>query len=162
MADSLPADLTLAPVDGEPRALGQWLTTFHLASVVIDPYTNESAWVLEAAAKVLRHFNGAAVRVNFLVAGDVDAAKAFLGPLANEFLVLTDPDRTAIRAIGLERLPAFVFIRQDLTVQGVAEGWDPPAWKAVAEKISATTSWTRPTIPSSGDPTPYHGSPALV
>jgi hypothetical protein len=161
VAIDLPADLVLAPVEGEARTLEQWLTTFHLASVVIDPYTNESAWVLDAAAKVLRHYNGAA-RVSFLVTADADGAKAFLGPLADEFLVLTDPDRTFVKAVGLERLPAFVFVRQDRTVQGIAQGWDPPAWKAVCETISSTTAWTRPTVPSAGDPSPFLGSPALV
>src|SRR6056297_1293398 len=42
----LPTDLTLTPLDvrsgglGDGRPLSEWLTTFHLASVVLDPYTN--------------------------------------------------------------------------------------------------------------------------
>jgi hypothetical protein len=157
----LPADLALAPLDGEVRTLEQWLTTFHLACVVVDPYTNESAWVLDAAAKVLRNFNGAAVRVNFVVTAGTDEARAFLGRLAGEFLVLTDPSRALVKAVGLERLPAFVFIQQDRTVQGLAQGWDPAAWSEVCDTIAATTSWSRPMVPSPGDPTPFHGSPAL-
>jgi len=162
MATDPPLDLQLAPATGEPRSLGQWLTMFHLASVVIDPYTNESSWILATAARVLHELSGAAVRVNFLCASNADDAKAFLGPLADEFLVFTDPDRTAIKALGLERLPAFVFIQQDGSVLASAEGWNPNEWRAVAETIAKETSWTRPVIPERGDPPAYHGSPALA
>ena len=48
------------PIQGEGRTLEQWLTTFHLVSVVIDPYTNESAWILDTAARIMRNFTGAA------------------------------------------------------------------------------------------------------
>ena len=46
----------LQPLKGDARPLREWLTTFHLASVVIDPFTNESAWILETAARVLHQF----------------------------------------------------------------------------------------------------------
>ena len=50
MASNPPLDLTLTPIQGEGRTLEQWLTTFHLVSVLVDPYTNESAWILDTAA----------------------------------------------------------------------------------------------------------------
>ena len=43
----------------------------------------------------------------------------------------------------------------------VAEGWDPPEWKAVASELGKAMSWSRPNIPGPGDPQPYAGSPAL-
>ena len=86
---------------------------------------------------------------------------AFLGPLAEEFLVFADPDRNAVKALGLTELPAFVFIRVDGTVPAAAEGWNPAEWRAVAELIAETTSWVRPTIPGTDDPGPFVGSPAL-
>lgn len=67
----------LQPLKGNARPLREWLTTFHLASVVIDPFTNESAWILETAARVLHQFADAAVRVNFIVAGSPTDAKSF-------------------------------------------------------------------------------------
>jgi len=161
VASNPPADLVLSPVGGDPRPLSQWLTTFHLASVVLDPYTNESAWILDTAARILADFRGAAVRVNFLLTCGPDDAKQFLGPLADEFLVFCDPDRIAVKALGLDALPAFVFVRIDSTVQAAAEGWDPLAWRDVAHTIAKATAWSSPVVPEDGDPAAYAGTPAL-
>ncbi|HSH10476.1 MAG TPA: hypothetical protein VLA10_01720 [Ilumatobacter sp.] len=160
MATKMPADLMLTPLDGEGRDLSQWLTTFHLASVVLDPYTNESSWILKTAVRVLEGFRGSDVRVNLIVTADADDTHAFLGPLTERFLVFCDPDRSVVKAMGLETLPAFVFTRVDRDVHAVAEGWNSAEWREVAEAIAATTSWSVPTIPASGDPGPFFGSPA--
>jgi hypothetical protein len=156
-----PLDLEFTTVSGERRTLGQWLTTFHLASVVVDPYTNESSWILETAARILRNFSESAVRVNWIVTADADDARAFLGPLADEFLTYVDPDRAIVRSLGLAALPAFVFLRIDGTVPAAAEGWDPAAWRHVADTISSTTAWSRAPIPLVTDPVAFAGSPAL-
>jgi hypothetical protein len=151
----------LTSLGGEIRPLEEWLTTFHLASVVLDPYTNESSWVLKTAARILESLRGTDARVNFVVTADADDAKAFLGPLTEQFLVYCDPDRAFVRTLGLTQLPAFVFIRLDGTLQASAEGWDAAAWREVAEQIASTTAWISPTIPVAGDPGPFHGTPAL-
>jgi hypothetical protein len=156
-----PLDLPLTTASGESRTIDQWLTTFHLASVIVDPYTNESSWVLETAARILRTFSEAAVRVSWIVTADANDARAFLGPLADEVLTFVDPERAAVRALGLGQLPAFVFLRIDGTVAAAAEGWDPAAWRAVADAIASTTAWSRATIPLPGDPVAFAGSPAL-
>ena len=159
-------DLLLEPLsleaDGFPaRTLSEWLTTFHLASVVLDPYTNESSWILNTAARILRSFGGSAARTNLIVTATADETRAFLGPLAKEFLVFTDPDRAAVKALGLSTLPAFVFVRSDGTINAVAEGWDAPAWRQVAKAIADTTAWSVPSIPAAGDPVSFSGTPAL-
>lgn len=160
MATKLPDDLSLSPLDGEARGLSEWLTTFHLASVVLDPYTNESSWVLKSAVRILEEFRGSHARVNFIVTAGEDDAQAFLGPLTERFLVFCDPDRVVVKAMGLEQLPAFVFTRVDREVFAKAEGWDGAEWHAVAEAIAETTRWNVPTIPAPGDPGPFAGSPA--
>jgi hypothetical protein len=162
MATDPPADLRLAPINGEARTIAEWLTTFQLAVVVLDPFTNESSWILDTAARVLRTLRGADVRVCWLVAADAEGAAAFLGPLAEEFLTFVDPDRVAIKALGVERLPAFAFVMMDGSIAAVAEGWHPLQWRAVAEKVAEATAWTAPLIPEPGDPRPYDGSAALV
>jgi hypothetical protein len=154
-------ELTLTALDGDSRVLEQWLTTFHLASVVLDPYTNESSWILKTAARILNGFRGCDVRVNFVVTCDADEARSFLGPIANEFLVFCDPDRALVKSLGLETVPAFVFVRGDGTVPAAAEGWDPAQWKRVAAEIARTTAWSQPTIPVASDPSPFQGTPAL-
>jgi hypothetical protein len=160
VATKLSMDLTLQPLDGEARELEEWLTTFHLASVVLDPYTNESSWILKTAVRILEDFRGAHARVNFIVTADADDTRKFLGPLTEQFLVFTDPDRKVVSALGLEQLPAFVFIRVDAEAVAIAEGWNPAEWREVAEAISATTRWRSPVIPAPTDPVAFAGSPA--
>lgn len=162
VATNPPLDLQLTPLGREGRALSTWLTTFHLASVVLDPYTNESSWILPTATRILQGFAGADVRVNIVVTCSAEEAREFLGPLADEFLVFVDPDRTFVKSLGLSTLPAFVFIQGDGSVPAAAEGWDPETWKSVADAIAHVTSWTRPAIPAAGDPVAYRGTPALA
>ena len=154
-------DTTLSSLGGESRPLEEWMTTFHLASVVLDPFTNESSWVLKTAARILEALRGADVRVNLVVTCTADEAKEFLGPLTEQFLVFCDPDRRFVRGLGLKTLPAFVFVRGDGSVHAAAEGWNPTEWRAVAESIAETTSWIAPAIPVAADPSPFHGTPAL-
>ena len=160
MTTKLPSDLQLAPLGGEARELHAWLTTFHLASVVLDPYTNESSWVLKTAVRILDGLRGSHARVNFVVTADADDTKRFLGPLVDDFLVFCDPDRTVVKAMGLERLPAFAFIRVDGEVVASTEGWNPEGWREVAHAVAETTKWRAPLIPAAGDPSPFAGSPA--
>ena len=161
MARSPSPDTSLAALDGATRPLEEWLTTFHLASVVLDPYTNESAWILKTAARILDGFRGSDARVNFVLTCARSEARAFLGPLADEFLVYCDPERAFVKGLGLSELPAFVFLQTDGTVQASAEGWNAAEWRQVADAIAAATAWTRPNLPVAADPGPFHGTPAL-
>ena len=155
-------DLSLTPLAGEARTLREWLTTFHMASVVLDPFTNESSWILETAVRIMRQFSGAAVRVNFIITCDSDDARAVLGPYADEVLVYCDPDRAAVKALGLTELPAFLVIQGNGAIPACAQGWASADWKEVAAKVATLTSWSKPTIPAPGDPGTFRGTPALV
>ncbi|MET0902057.1 MAG: hypothetical protein ABWZ52_02355 [Acidimicrobiales bacterium] len=160
MATDPPADLVLAPINGEAGTLADWLTTFQLAAVVLDPFTNESAWILDTAGRVLLHFREADCRVAFIVTARADDARQFLGPWADKVLTFADPDRAVIRGLSLNELPAFVHIRGDRTVAASAEGWDPEEWRKVADSLAENNSWSAPLIPTGGDPSPYAGSAA--
>ncbi|MCH7788267.1 MAG: hypothetical protein IH940_02385 [Acidobacteria bacterium] len=162
MAQDPKLDTVLSSITDEDRTLSEWLTTFPLAVVALDPFTYESAWILDTASRILGTYRGAGVRVGWLVAADADGARSFLGPLADEFLTFADEDRSLIGSLGLEALPAFVYIRQDGTLGSAAEGWDPEQWRDVAAAISDVTLWNRPTIPGSGDPIAYDGTPATT
>lgn len=161
MATDPPGDLELTPLDGEPRSLSEWLTTFHLAVVVIDPYTYESSWVLETSGRILETFRGADCRTAFVVTADAEDTRTFMGPWARQLLTYTDPDRELVKGLGLAELPAFIYIRQDGTLAAAGEGWDPKEWREVAHMLADDTRWNRPLIPSPGDPQPFAGSPAL-
>jgi hypothetical protein len=161
----LPRDLILTPLQNGAAATGrplmEWLTTFHLASVVLDPYTNESSWLLRTAARVLTEFRDTDVRINMIVTAPADDAAQFLGPLADRFLVFCDPDRAVVKAMQLDELPAFVLTRVDGVVDAKAEGWNPQQWEKVCDSIAAITKWTSIELPATGDPVPFRGSPAL-
>jgi len=131
---------------------------FHLAIVVLDPYTYESSWILDTSTRILRNFAAADCRVAFLVTADEADAQTFLGPLVPEFLVFFDADRDAAKGLGLTQLPAFVHVNQNHAVEAKAEGWQPDEWRRVAENLATRMSWARPVIPAAGDPTPFEGS----
>lgn len=160
MANDPPADLLLAPINGEPRSVAEWVTTFQLAAVVLDPFTNESSWLLETAGRILTHFREADCRVAFIVTGTADEARRFLGPWADKVLTFADPDRASVKAFGLNELPAFLQVRGDVRLAAAAEGWDPEQWSHVAASLAKNMSWSTPLIPALGDPTPYAGSAA--
>jgi hypothetical protein len=161
MATDPPPDLVLTPLNGEPRRVDDWVTLFPLVVVVLDPYTYESAWLLEEAGRILNSFTAADVRVGWLVTATADEAREFLGPWSEKLLTFVDPDREAVKGLGLESLPAFVIIDMATKVEAAAEGWDPSAWRAAVGRLATILDWSRPAIPGAGAPGPYAGSPAL-
>ncbi len=152
-------DVELASVRGEARPFGNWLTTFPLVLVVVDPYTHESAWILKTAQRVLENYAGADCRVAFLATADAAGSLEFLGSLADEFLAFADPDRAVVKSLSLTVLPALVVVRQDGSLLGAAEGWVPEEWRALCEDLTRLTSWSRPNVPAAGDPPAYPGTP---
>lgn len=155
------ADVELSPLTGDPRTISEWTTSFHLALIVLDPYTLESSWILDTAVRLFRQYTEADVRVAFVVTATADESRTYMGPLANEFLVFADPERKVVAALGLETLPAFVHLNQHHQVEIKAEGWTPAQWRAVAANLSARMDWTIPLIPDAKDPSPFRGTPAL-
>lgn len=161
MATAPAPEIQLDPLQGDPRPLSDWVTTFHLAMVILDPFTYESSWIIDTAARILNGYSAADVRTAWLVTGTDEEARSFLGPMADEFLTFTDPDRALARSLELETLPAFVHLDHALNVVGAAEGWKPNEWRSVAKTLASQMSWSTPQIPESDDPPPYPGTPAL-
>lgn len=158
MATNPPLDLVLTPITGAGRPVRGWLTTFHLFFVAVDPTSNTSAWLVPTAARILSGFEQSDCRVSWLVAGGSDDARRFLGRYASEILTFADPDLSAIRAFGLESLPAAVHLGMDGTVVNAAEGWDPPEWKTLTGRLAEIVGWSRPLIPGPRDPAPFPGA----
>ena len=154
-------DLMLAPLGGEARPLEEWLTTFHLATVVLDPYTNESSWILPTATRILEGLRGSDARVNFLVTAD-DRRRQGVPRPARRAVPRVHRSRPAGGEGARPDAAAGVRVRPvDGTVPAAAEGWSAAAWRAVAEAVAEATAWRTPDIPVVGDPGPFHGSPAL-
>lgn len=162
MASPPAPEIELDALQGDPRPLSDWVTTFHLAVVILDPFTHESSWIIDTAARILENYSAADVRTAWMITGTDDEAREFLGPMADNFLTFTDPDRVLVRSLELERLPAFVHIDHALNVVGAAEGWQPSEWAAVTKTLSAQMSWSRPVLPEADDPPAYPGTPAIV
>jgi hypothetical protein len=152
--------VNLQPLNGEGRPLSEWVTTFHLVLVVLDPYTHESSWIIDTAGRILTEFAEADCRVGWIVTGDDEAAANFLGPWSRELVTFVDPDRSVVSELGLETLPAIVHLDHGLSVVNSAEGWVPREWRAVAAGLADSMSWSQPAIPAEGDPTPYAGTAA--
>lgn len=169
-ADALPSqavailipDVEMHPVGGRSRTLAEQLKLFHLAAVVLDPFTYESSWLLETAGRILSTFSGADCRTAMILTCDAAGATEFVGPWADKLMIFADPDREFTKAVGLAELPAFIHIAMDLSIVGKAEGWDPETWRPIAENLADMMSWSRPQIPVAGDPVPFEGTPALV
>ena len=159
MATNPAPDLALVPVSGRPRTVRELLTTFHLLFVAVDPAGVRSRWIVPTAARVLLEYEQADCRVAWLVAGDASDARRLLGRWASEIMTFTDPELVAVKAFGLETLPAIVHLGMDLTVVNAVEGWDPPAWRALTSELSHRMGWSRPHIPVPADPGPFAGAP---
>ncbi len=154
-----PDEMILDSIRGKGFPVRDWLTSFPLLMVALDPFTNESAWILDRAATLLRHFQPADVRTAFLVAGSDDECRQFLGPLAEEFLTFSDPKGQAIADLGIAYLPALAVVRPNLELQ-TADGWNPTGWHSIVEPLADILSWSLPLIPAPNDPAPFRGTPA--
>jgi hypothetical protein len=152
-------DLPLRPLGGRARTLREWLTTFHLVLVAVDPFEEASAWLVGTAARILKIYEEADCRVAFLVAGNDDEARQFLGPWASDILTFADPDLVAVKGLDLTSLPAWVHIAMDGTIMSSCEGWDPPCWRDATELLSEVVAWSAPVVPLPTDPAPFPGAP---
>jgi hypothetical protein len=159
VAANPPPDLVLSSLTGRSRSVREWVTTFHLLVVAVDPNSSQSRWIVPTAARVLTVYEQADCRVGWLVAGDAKDARRFLGRWATDILTFVDPDLTAIKAFGLETLPAILHLNQELRVINAVEGWEPFAWRALATELSHVMSWSKPLLPAPGDPGPFDGAP---
>jgi hypothetical protein len=163
VASNPPSDLVFTPLTGKGFALSAWVVQYHLLLAVLDPYTNESTWVLKTAARVLETFDQADCRVGFVLAGaSADDAREYLGPYADQFLVFPDPDRSIVKGFSFDRLPALVHVSNDGTIVNAVEDWDPDAWQAVTDELARIMHWTGPVLPGPKDPVAFRGTAALV
>ena len=151
--------MKLTSLKGVTRTLDDWSTMFHLTLVILPARPEASAW-LPVARRIFRTFGDADCRTAYCVPGPPEVARRILADAADEALVFVDPDRTLVESLGLERLPAFVHLRQDTTLVAAAEGWDPREWQRVAREVGKAMAWTVPEVTGAGDPRATPGWPA--
>ena len=159
MAKNPDPTLKLASTKGVTRTLDDWSTMFHLCLVVLPPRREAKAFV-PIALRIFATFGDADCRTAFCVTGNEFIARAVLGDAEAGVLTFVDPDRVLVESLGLERLPAFVHLRQDTTLGAAAEGWEPREWQRVAREVGKSMAWSVPEVGSPGDPAPTPGWPA--
>jgi hypothetical protein len=163
VASNPPLDLVLTPLNGKAKTVEEMLTMFDLCLCVLDPFTDESAWLLETAGRILETFEQADVRVAWLMAGaTADESRLFLGPWAQRVMTFADPERVAVRGLGLARVPALVHIDIDGNLAGSDEGWHPLEWRRITANLAKRMAWLPPVVPGPGDPGPFEGTPAVA
>ena len=156
MAQDPDPSVELTTARGVTRSLDDWTTSFHLALIVLPGRPEASAYV-RIGKRIIDVLGGSDCRPAFLVVGNERAARRVLGATMDEYLSFLDPEGGFVKAAGLEKLPAFVHVRLDGSLAGAAEGWDPNAWDDAVERLAKEMAWSKPLIPSPGDPPPFSG-----
>ena len=86
------------------------------------------------------------------VAANESITRRIIGDAAERWLTFCDPDQKLATALGLERLPAFVHLRQDTSLVAAAQGWSVSEWQRVADELAKKEHWTSPRISAPGNP----------
>jgi hypothetical protein len=141
---------------GVTRTLDDWATVFNLAIVIL-PDRLEGAQFVPVIERIFATFGDSDVRTIVCVPATPVITKRVLGATVDKWLVWCDPERAFISALGIERLPAFVHLRQDTTLVNAAQGWSPSEWQRVADEIARHEHWTTPVVAGANDPSPTPG-----
>jgi hypothetical protein len=150
--------LQITSYHGKTRSLDDWATVFNLAIVVL-PDRPEGTSFLGIVDRIFATFGDSDVRTIICVPTTPAIAKRILGAEVDNYLVWCDPERAFVDSLGLERLPAFVYLRLDTTLVGAAQGWSPSEWQKLADQIARNEHWTSPIVSGQGDPSPTPGWP---
>jgi hypothetical protein len=151
-------NLKLTTSKGVTRTLDDWSTMFHLCLVILPARVEASAFV-PIARRIFATFGDADCRCAFVVTASEAVAARVLGPVEDAWSTFVDPDLELVHSLGLERLPAFVHLRQDTTVVAAAEGWSDREWQRVAREVGKAMAWTVPEVAAPGDPPTFSGWP---
>jgi hypothetical protein len=140
------------------RTLDDWTTVFNIAVIVL-PDRPEGAGFVPVVDRIFATFGDSDVRCIVCIPSTKAIAKRILGNAVDRWLVWCDPDRAFVESLGLERLPAFLMLRQDTSLVTAVQGWSPTEWQRVANEIAAKEHWTTPLVSGRGDPAPTPGWP---
>ena len=150
--------LPITSYTGVTRTLDDWATVFNILLIVVPDRPEGSAFV-PIIDRIFRTFGDSDVRTVVCVPSTPTIAKRILGDGVDRWLVWCDPDRALVDSLGLERLPAFLLLRQDTQLVTSAQGWSPSEWQRVANEIARKEHWSTPIVTGRGDPSPTPGWP---
>ena len=153
--------LELTTSRGVTRTLDDWSTMFQLCLIVLPARAEAAAWI-PVAHRIFATFGDSDCRCAFVVTGGAEVARRLLGQAERDDTTFIDPDQALVTSLGLERLPAFVHLRQDTSVATAAEGWNPEEWQGVAREIARAMAWTYPEITGPNTPSRAEGWPLAI
>jgi hypothetical protein len=143
--------LVLTTTTGVERTLDDWSTMFQLCLVML-PARSEASAYISVAQHIFSTFGDSDCTCAYVVTGSADVARRILGDEEGRELTFVDPDHALVSSLGLERLPALVYLRQDTSVGAAAEGWDPREWQRAVREMAQAIAWTFPEVASAGGP----------
>ena len=158
MAGNPNPQLPVTSYKGVTRTVDDWATVFELAIIVL-PDRPEGSEFVPVIDRIFATFGDSDVRTIVCVPTTAAIARRIIGDAIDRWLVWLDSDRAFVQSLGLERLPAFVHLRQDTTLVAAAQGWSPTDWQRVADEIARQQHWTSPIVTGRGDPAPTPGWP---
>ena len=156
MAQNPNPSLPLTSLSGVTRTIDDWATIFNLAIVML-PARAEAAAFVPVIQRIYATFGDSDVRTTVWIPSTAAITRRILGSIADDYLTFCDPDGALASSLSIERLPAFVHLRQDTTLVGSAQGWSPSEWQKVANGIAKHVHWTSPNIASKTNPAPSPG-----
>ena len=119
------ASIPLNRLEGPSRSLREWVTTFHLLLVVVDPYTHESSRIVDTAVRIQRTFKEADCRGAWMVLGNEEHSKV-LGPWASEILTFVDLIYLSLALCNLKRHPlCFILTKAQSLLEALKGGIQP-------------------------------------
>ena len=143
---------------GVTRTLDDWATVFNLAVVLLPGRPEAGAWVA-VIDRIYNTFGDSDVRTTICVSANTAITRRIVGDAADRWLTFADPDELLAKSLGIERLPAFVHLRQDTSLVAAAQGWSATEWQKIADSIAKKEHWTSPVIAAPGNPSPTPGWP---
>jgi hypothetical protein len=150
--------LPITSYKGVTRTLDDWATVFNIALIVL-PDRPEASGFVPVVDRIFKTFGDSDVRTIVCVPSTKAITKRILGDAVDRWLTWCDPDRALVNSLGLERLPAFLLLRQDTQLVSAAQGWSPTEWQKIAHEIARKEHWTAPLVTKRGDPAPTPGWP---
>jgi hypothetical protein len=145
--------LQLATTKGVSRTLDDWSTMFQLCLVILPDRPEAANWI-PVARRIFDVLGDSDCRTAYVVPSTAAIARRILGDEEARVTTFVDPDRALVQSLGLEHLPAFVFLRQDTTVGAATEGWEPGEWQQVAKQVAKAMKWSVPDVAPPGEPIP--------
>jgi hypothetical protein len=150
--------LSLTSITGVTRTLDDWATVFNLAVVLLPARPEASQWV-PVIERLYATFGDSDARTCICVSSTPAIARRILGEAADQWLTFCDPESALAASLGLERLPAFVHLRQDTSLVAAAQGWSASEWQKIADELARKEHWTTPVLAGAGNPAPTPGWP---